>query len=134
MICFPHDSDPSTKTEKRLQLKSNNKATEEESPCDKEHPQIMRKYCVLTQQDTMRTSSEDAALNFNEHGTVTRKLYSLCYESFANRNDSQVIVIYKLSEINGNDTNFSIVVLLLCLEMFHGTLFPISHSQSINSH
>lgn len=29
---------------------------------------------------------------------------------FANRNDSRVIVIYKLSEISGNRTNFSIAV------------------------
>lgn len=71
-----------TKTERGLQfMKSNNKATEGESSCDKEHSQIMHRSQVLTQQDTIRTSSEDAALKSNKPGTVTRKLYSFCYES-----------------------------------------------------
>lgn len=67
----------STKTERGLQfIKSNNKATEGESSCDKEHSQVMHKYQVLTQQDATRTSSEDAALKSNKPGTVTRKLRS----------------------------------------------------------
>lgn len=94
--------------EKRLQLKIN-KATEE-SPCDKKHPQIMHTCLVLTQQDTIRTSSEGAALNLTSMVQWQENYTRFVMNPFANRNDSRVTVMYKLSEINGNHTKFSIAV------------------------